>query len=132
MAFEHEVANYPASQGDLFARTRRIEEAFSAIVPEAMLTPAQRRKRRIVSIFNLARPIYNVAAAFVGANSVDLSALGRSAGDIGNQMVAKHQITDRTVSSQVFSKILDVEAVQQSLPTVLSEAEIREIERSLR
>lgn len=132
LAFEHEVANYPASQGNLVAQTRRIEEAFSAIVPEAMLTPAQRRKRRIVSIFNLAKPIYNFAAAFVGANSVDLSALGRSAGDIGSQMVAKHRITDRTVSSQVFSKILDVEAVQQSLPSVLSEAEIREIERSLR
>ena len=132
IAVEHEVANYPASQGDLVARTRRIEEAFSAIVPEAMLTPAQRRQRRILSIFNLAKPIYSIAAAFVGANSVDLPALGRGASDIGSQMVARHRITDRTVSSQIFSKILDVEAVQQSLPGVLSESEIRDIERSLR
>lgn len=132
LEFEYEVANYPASQGDLLARTRRIEEAFSAIVPEAMLTRAQRRKRAIVSVFNLVRPIYRIIAAFVGANSVDLSGLAQASGDLASQMVARHRITDRTVSSQVFSKILDVEPVQQSLPGVLTEAEIRSIERSLR
>lgn len=132
VSFEKEFSNYPASQGELLARTRRIEEAFSAIVPEAMLTRVQKRKRAITSIFRLVRPIYRAAAAFVGANSVPLSALAQSSGDLATQMVATHRITDRTVSSQTFARILDVEFVQQSLPGVISEAEIRSIEESLR
>jgi hypothetical protein len=124
------IVTQSTSNAEIEARIRHITESFDAIVPESRLSPAQRRRRRILSIQGLARPLIKFAMGFAthtGASLEDGLKLGGGIGDL----VESKALVDRTITAQTFAGLLNTESLQALVKHHFSQAEIDSIERSI-
>jgi len=113
------------SQADIQAQVMRINESFDAIVPESLLTDAERRWRTITSVFNLSRPVrqlYSIAVDPLNVNHEKLQELFNTT----RAAVAKNpKIVSRYVPAAKFSELLRTDSVRESVLTHFSESELR-------
>ncbi|PTB83309.1 hypothetical protein C9986_00010 [Pseudidiomarina aestuarii] len=113
------------SQADIIAQTQRVNESFDAIVPEALLTPAKLRWRRIVSVFNFVRPVrqlYSIAADPLSADPDKFFELVQSARNV----VAKDsRIVSRSIPAAKMAELLKVGNIRESITTHFSEQEVQ-------
>jgi hypothetical protein len=90
------IVTQSTSNAEIEIRVRRITESFDAIFPESRLSSAQRRKRRILSIQRLVRPLIKYAMGFVthtGASLEDgLKAVGGISDLDGSKNLAARQL----------------------------------------
>lgn len=113
------------SQADIIAQTQRVNESFDAIVPESLLTPANLRWRRIVSVFNLVRPVrqlYSIAADPLSADPGKFFELVQGAKNV----VAKDsRIVSRSIPATKMAELLKIGNIRESIKTHFSEQEVQ-------
>lgn len=117
------------SQADLIAQTQRINESFDAIAPESLLTPANLRRRRIVSIFDFIRPVrqlYSIAADPLSADPDKFLELVQSA---KNAVTTDSRIVSRSIPAAKMAELLKVGSIRESIMTHFSEQEVQLIAR---
>jgi hypothetical protein len=128
----NEIATRSTDQGDVERMTKRITEAFDDIVPESRRSPAEKRLLTIMRVYRLAKATgtlgYKCYKVLNGSEkAVELAKATR---DLRDAVLETNLVVDRTVTSQKFAELAELEALQ-SLAKMLSEAEIRSIEQSL-
>jgi len=99
-------------QSEIYAQTKRISESFDAIVAESLLTPVELRWRRIISVFNLIKPvkqIYAIAADPLAADHEKFVEVFQSAKAAVQQ---DSRIVSRSVAASKFSELLRVGSVR--------------------
>jgi hypothetical protein len=129
----NQIITASITEAEVETRVRRINESFDGIVTECRLTDVQRRRRKVLSIQKLVRPLMRFATGFVtksGASFED--ALSAAGGEIG-AVEESDALVDRTVTAKTFAGLLrGTEALQALVKFHFSQAEILAIERSLR
>lgn len=116
------------SQADIHAQTRRVNESFDAIVPEALLTHAERRRRRIVSIFNFVKPIRQIYSAAVDPLAVNYEKLQEFFNSASAAVAADSRIVSRSVAAATMAELLRVGSVRETILTQFSEEEVMLLE----
>nr|WP_321464273.1 hypothetical protein [uncultured Desulfobulbus sp.] len=99
-------------QSEIYAQTQRISESFDAVVAESLLTPAELRYRRIISIFNLIKPvrqIYSIAADPLAADSEKFLEAFRSSQEV---IKKNSRIVSRSVAASKVSELLRVSSIR--------------------
>ncbi|TLS77389.1 hypothetical protein FE236_03740 [Mariprofundus erugo] len=117
------------NQSDIVAQTNRINESFDAIVPEALLSDATRRKRTIATVFNFIKPVrqlYTIAADPLSINQKDLQEMFKS---ITASIASEPRIVSRNVPAAKFAELLRVDSVRESILTHFIGSEVKLIER---
>lgn len=114
----------PITQADLHAQSRRINESFDAIVPEALLTNAERRWRRITSVFSFAQPVrqlYSIAADPLAADPDKFLELFNSS---HAAVLKSRRIVSRSVTAAKFAELLRVDSVRDLVTSHFTNEEI--------
>ncbi|MGR6751002.1 hypothetical protein [Aeromonas veronii] len=116
-------------QAEIISQTQKVNESFDAIVPESLLTTAELRLRRVVSIFNFIRPIqqlYSIAADPLSAEPDKFFELVQSAKNV----VAKDSIiVSRSIPAAKMAELLKVGNIRESILTHFTEQEVKLIAR---
>ena len=113
------------SQADIYAQTRRIKESFDAIVPEALLTDAERRWRRIVSVFRFVSPIRQIYSAAIDPLTVNYEKLQEFFNSARTAVAADSRIVSRSVAAATMAELLQVGSVRETIMTQFSEQEVK-------
>jgi len=117
------------SQADVYALQRRINEAFDAIVPEALLTTGERRKRRLLTAYNCFRSAlkaYTIAANPMAVTEMQLLGAFNAMRDA----VATQRIVARSVTAATMAELLRIESMQNLLTTHFTDVELRLLEQA--
>jgi len=121
-----------STAAEIEARVRRLDASFDAIVPESRLSPAERRKRRILSFQGLVRPVLKFAMAFATKSGASLADGLNAAGGARDLIIESRALIDRTVTARSFVGLMQTESLQALVQHHLKDAEIAAIEKSLR
>ena len=113
------------SQADLNAQVRRINESFDAIVPEALLTDAERRWRTITSVFKFVRPIRQLYSLAVDPMAADPDKLMEMFQNTRNAVLNNARIVSRSVTAAKFSELLRVDSARGIVTTHFSQNEVQ-------
>jgi len=122
-----EMNNFLASttsQADIIKYSTKMNSMFDAIVPESLLTTAERRKRSLMSVFQFFKPtlpLYSIALDPLSASPDKFKELYSS---ISNAVATDSKIVSRNVASAKFAELLRVESMRDSLTTHFSRDEI--------
>ncbi|WP_421215126.1 hypothetical protein [Aeromonas jandaei] len=112
-------------QAEIISQTQKVNESFDAIVPESLLTAAELRWRRVVSIFNFIRPIqqlYSIAADPLSAEPEKFFELVQSAKNV----VAKDtRIVSRSIPAAKMAELLKIGNIRESILTHFTEQEVK-------
>ena len=112
------------TQADLNAQVRRINESFDAIVPEALLTDTERRKRSIASVFRFTKPIlklFSIATNLTAADPCELIDVFNSTQD---DVRKSTRLISRSVAAAKFAELLRVESFRGMMTSHFSKEEI--------
>lgn len=112
------------TQADLHAQVRRIHESFDAIVPEALMTDAERRWRRITSVFDFARPLRQIYSAAVDPLAADADMLIEIFNSTREAVLRNRRIVSRSVPAATFAELLRVDAARDLVTSHFSANEI--------
>lgn len=112
-------------QAEIISQTQKVNESFDAIVPESLLTAAELRWRRVVSIFNFIRPIqqlYSIAADPLSAEPDKFFELVQSTKNV----VAKDtRIVSRSIPAAKMAELLKIGNIRESILTHFTEQEVK-------
>jgi hypothetical protein len=93
-------------QSEIYAQSQKISQSFDAIVAESLLTPVELRYRRIISIFNLIRPVRQIYSIAADPLSADPEKFIKSF-QVAKEAVEKNRrIVSRSVAASKFSELL--------------------------
>jgi hypothetical protein len=126
------IVTQSTPQAEIEARVHRITESFDAIVPESRLSGAQRRRRRILSIQGIVRPLIKFAMGFATNNGASLENGIQVANGASDLLFESRAVVDRTITAQTFVGLLNTESLQSLVKHHFSSGEIDSIERSIR
>jgi len=118
-----------ATQADINALVRSVNESFDAIVPEALLTNAERRKRRITSVFNFFTPMKQLYSIAVDPLSADPEKFIELFNLTHSVVLKNSRIVSRSVTAAKFSELLRVESVRGMVTTHFTKKEIKLLEK---
>lgn len=113
------------TQADINAFVQKINSAFDAIVPEALLTDGERRKRRLLSIFSFVKPvrqIYSLAADPLTANPEKFKELFAST---QTAVAMSSRLVNRSVAAVTLAELLRVESVRNTILTHFDHEEVK-------
>lgn len=112
------------TQADLQALIKRINASFDAIVPEALLTKAERRSRRIMSVFDFFKPLVQLYSIAVDPLSADPDKLMELIESIRGAMLNNQRIVSRSVSAAKFAELLRVDSIRDIVTSHFTNEEI--------
>lgn len=115
------------SQADIHAQVSKLNEAFDSIVPEALLTDAQKRLRRVKSVFKIFGPVhslYSIAADPLNADRARFLEMFRQT---QGAVAANSRLVTRSVAAAKLAELLQVGSVRESVLTHFTESEVRSI-----
>lgn len=119
------------SQRDIEMLSKRWDESFASIVAESRLSDSERFRRRVGIVHQLGKAILRpMVALFTGRTGMTLSALQQHTGPIEELVKATDILADRTVTAATFSKLLQTEALQDSMKRIFYSSELASIDRS--
>lgn len=124
----HEMNDYlerSLTQADINAFVQKTNSAFDAIVPEALLTDGERRKRRLLSIFSFVKPvrqIYSLAADPLTANPEKFKELFAST---QTAVAMSSRLVNRSVAAVTLAELLRVESVRNTILTHFDHEEVK-------
>lgn len=113
------------SQADIHAQTRRVNESFDAIVPEALLTDAERRWRRIASVYRFISPVRQLYSAAIDPLAVNYEKLQEFFSSAHAAVAADSRIVSRSVASATMAELLRMGSVRETIMTHFSTEEVR-------
>lgn len=113
------------SQADILAQVRKVNESFDAIVPEALLTDAARRWRRIASVYRGILPVKQLYSIAVDPLSVDHERFRELFGAAQDTVAKDRRIVSRYVSADSFSELLRVGSIRDMVTSHFTDVELR-------
>ncbi len=119
------------SQPEVERRIKRLTEAFDAVIPESRLSPAERNKRLLVSIFRVARPLLKLIPAIQFGKGMPVEEILSHAEGVETAILEKNAIANRTVTSKTFSGLMKHESVQSLAQLHLTPMELKAVEASM-
>ena len=99
-------------QSEIYAQTKRISESFDAIVAESLLTPVELRWRRIISVFNLIKPVKQIYAIAADPLSVDHEKFVEIFQSAKAAIQQDNRIVSRSVAASKLSELLRVGSIR--------------------
>ncbi len=119
------LVNEDLNQRDYIAQVDKIHESFNAIVPESLMTDAERMQRKILSIWNLVKPVANayVTSNFTLYNTLDefLSAYQ----SIENRVKKSSRLVSRNIPAANLADLLKVNNITRTITDTLTKEELR-------
>lgn len=115
----------PMSQADILAQVEKVNESFDAIVPEARLTKAARRRRRIASVYRGILPVKQLYSIAVNPLSVDHEKFQELCGAARDAVAKDRRIVSRSVSAASFSELLRVGSIRDMVTSHFKDVELR-------
>lgn len=112
------------TQADLHAQVRRIHESFDAIVPEALMTDAERRWRRITSVFDFVRPLRQIYSAAIDPLAADPDKLIEIFNNTRETVLRNQRIVSRSVPAATFAELLRVDSARELVTSHFSAEEV--------
>ncbi|MDO9054137.1 MAG: hypothetical protein Q7U37_09465 [Gallionella sp.] len=112
------------TQADLNAQVRKINESFDAIVPEALLTDAERRWRRITTAFNFVKPARQLYGIAVDPLAADPDKIAEIFQNTRQAILQNRRIVSRSVPAAKFSELLRVDSARGIVTTHFSQKEL--------
>ncbi|WP_323949304.1 hypothetical protein [Aeromonas caviae] len=112
-------------QAEIISQTKKVNESFDAIVPESLLTTAELRWRRVVSIFNFIRPVqqlYSIAADPLSAEPGKFFDLVQSAKNVVRK---DSRIVSRSIPAAKMAELLKIGNIRDSILTHFTEQEVK-------
>lgn len=114
----------PAKQAEIYAQVQRINESFDAIVAESLLTPAERRFRRITQVFNFINPVRQLYSAAVDPLTISPGQLEQFFKSTHSAVLQNSRIVSRSVTAATFAELLKVDSVHDIVHSHFSHDEI--------
>jgi len=112
------------SQRDYMAQVNKIQDSFNAVVAESLLTDAEVRKRKILGVWNLIKPVAN---AYVTSNFTLFNTLDEFMtvyNSVENRVKKSSRIVSRNVPASTMSEMLKVDNVFASAKRILTDSEL--------
>ncbi|WP_128939824.1 hypothetical protein [Bradyrhizobium zhanjiangense] len=128
----NEIVTQSTSQAEIDARIKRVLEAFDAVVPESRLSNVERRRRKLLTIQGLVRPLVKFAMGFAMKSGATVEAGIGAAHGVVDAVMESRAIVDRTITSQTFAGLLKTGPLQGLVETHFTRAEVAALERTLR
>lgn len=120
----NELLDSSLPQRDIIAQTQRYTAAFDAVVPEALLTDAQRRVRLLTSVFSFAQPVRQVFTMALDPVQVDFEQYAQLFERVARQVALNRRVISRSVAAMTMAELLRTESIRQSIETHFSRSEI--------
>ncbi len=113
------------NQRDYMAQVDKIHESFNAIVAESQLTNAEVKKRKILSVWNLIRPVANayVTSNFTLFNTLDEFLSVYQAYE--DKVKKSSKLVSRNVPASTMAELLKVDNIIKSAKNILTEGELK-------
>lgn len=121
----NEMLESSNSQAEIIRQSRRIQECFDAIVPEALLTNTQRKQRRITSVFRILKPISQLYSAAVDPLSLEATEFADVFNSVQATILNEGRIVSRCSSALKFSSLLRTGSIRDIMTSHFTEDEIR-------
>lgn len=125
------IATSAAGQAEIEALVKRVEQSFSAILPESRLTQPEKLARRFFRAQSVIRPIVQLATGFFLNNGNSIADIPGIAQQAAETFVQTEKIVERTITASKFAPMVKTESIQQLVKHHFSEVEILAIEQSL-
>lgn len=112
------------NQRDYMAQVDKIHESFNAIVAESQLTDAEVMKRRMLSVWNLVRPVAN---AYVTSNFTLFNTLDEFMGayqSIEEKVKKSSRLVSRNAPAATMADLLKVDNIVKSTKKILTDSEL--------
>jgi|GEM_PF-2194216 len=128
----NQIITAATSSAEIERRVKHIEESFDSIVPETRMSGVEKRRRGILKIHRLVKPLAKFAVNFATGNGASWEdALGAFNG-IEENLYENDAIVQRTITAQTFKNLLDTDGLQSLVKHHFYDSEISAIEKSLR
>lgn len=118
-------------QSEIYAHTQRISESFDAVVAESLLTPVEMRNRRIISIFNLIKPVRQIYSIAVDPLAADpekfIEAFKASQGAVKKNS----RIVSRSVAASKVSELLRMGSIRDMVTSHFTDEEQQLIHKNI-
>lgn len=121
----NEMLESSNSQAEIIRQSKRIQECFDAIVPEALMTNAQRKQRRIMSVFRILKPIPQLYSAAVDPLSLGASQFADVFNSVQATILNEGRIVSRSSSALKFSALLRTGSIRDIMTSHFNEDELR-------
>lgn len=126
----NELLDRTMTQADLAAQVRRINQSFDAIVPEALLTDAQRRLRPWLCVFRIVSWVRQALESPLSPSVIDeIDRMTRVFDASVRGVRYNRSITTRSVTAAKFSELLRMESVRGLITSHFTRAEIEVLNR---
>jgi len=120
------------SASEMESRVRHITQSFDAIFPESRLSVGQRRRRLILALQRIVRPLVSFSAGFFMSTGPSFEDTLQAVNGIESAVLQSNALVNRTVTAQTFTNIVNTEPVQNLVKFHFDGSEVAAIERSLR
>lgn len=120
-----ELVRAPKSQAELENTSRRILQAFAAVVPTSRLERGSRNLAKIWSVIKPIRRAYNIA---INPIALDADQIEKLIKESNAAVMEKVSLVDRTISAATFAKLLRTQTMRRLVLKHFSGEEILRLE----
>ncbi|MDA3916260.1 MAG: hypothetical protein PF690_04735 [Deltaproteobacteria bacterium] len=110
-------------QSEIYAQTQRISESFDAVVAESLLTPVELRNRRIISIFNLIKPVRQIYSIAVDPLAADHEKFIEAFKSSQEAVKKNSRIISRSVAASKVSELLRIGSIRDMVTSHFTDEE---------
>jgi hypothetical protein len=121
----NEMLESSNSQAEIVRQSKRIQQCFDAIVPEALMTNTQRKQRRIMSVFRILKPIPQLYSAAVDPLSLGPSQFADVFDSVQATILNEGRIVSRCSSALKFSSLLRTGSIRDVMTSHFNDDELR-------
>lgn len=121
----NEMLESSHSQAEIIRQSKRIQECFDAIVPEALMTNAQRKQRRIMAVFRILKRIPQLYSAAVDPLSLGPSQFADVFDSVQATILNEGRIVSRYSSALKLSALLRTGSIRDIMSSHFNEDELR-------
>ena len=121
----NEMLESSNSQAEIIRQSKRIQQCFDAIVPEALMTKTQRKQRRIMSVFRILKPIPQLYSAAVDPLSLGPSQFADVFDSVQATILNEGRIVNRCSSALKFSTLLRTGSIRDIMTSHFNDDELR-------
>lgn len=121
----NQVIEGTRSQADIIAQTQRLGAAYDAIVPEAMLTDAERRWRRIATVWSWAKPLRHLYSIAVDPLAMDPAQFRKFYRETRDAVSKTKRVIARSVAAESIAEMLRVPSIRETVETHFTKEEVR-------
>ena len=112
------------NQRDYIAQVDKIHESFNAIVPESLMTDAEKMKRKILSIWHLVKPVANIYVASNYTMFKTLDEFMSAYQSVEERVKKSSRLVSRNIPATTMAELLKVDNIVKVVNDILTVDEI--------